>query len=91
MGPILSPFPYDGAACHTLQSVSLRRPAILHHASVGFPISRHGPVYPSIAAMPSTSEIAAVDPQAGHLRVAGRVQSSVNSIAQPGELARRFQ
>jgi hypothetical protein len=33
MGTILSPFPYDAAARHTLQSASLRRSAILHYAS----------------------------------------------------------
>ena len=33
MGTILSPYPYDAAARHALQSVSLRRPAILHYAS----------------------------------------------------------
>ena len=39
---------YDAAARHALQSVNLRRPAILHYASwaVVFPISQGGPVTP---------------------------------------------
>jgi hypothetical protein len=32
MGTIHSPYRYDAAACHALQSVILRRPAILHYA-----------------------------------------------------------
>jgi len=32
MGTIRSPCPYDAAARHALQSVILRRPAILHYA-----------------------------------------------------------
>src|SRR5437016_1696575 len=33
MGTILSPWPYDAAACHALQPANLRRPAILRYAS----------------------------------------------------------
>jgi hypothetical protein len=32
MGNILSPFPYDAGACHALQLVELRLPAILYFA-----------------------------------------------------------
>jgi hypothetical protein len=32
MGTIRSPYRYDAAACHALQSVTPRRPAILHYA-----------------------------------------------------------
>jgi len=46
MGTIRSPCPYDAAARHALQSVNLRRPAILHYSSLAavFPISQGGPV-----------------------------------------------
>jgi hypothetical protein len=48
MGTIRSPCPYDAATRHALQSVNLRRPAILHYASwtAVFPISQGGPVTP---------------------------------------------
>ena len=44
MGTIPSPFLYDAGACDALQSVNLRRPAILHYAlwAVVFPISQDG-------------------------------------------------
>jgi hypothetical protein len=32
MGTIRSLYRYDAAACHAIQSVTLRRPAILHSA-----------------------------------------------------------
>ena len=32
MGTIRSPYRYDAAVCHALQSVTLRRPAIVHYA-----------------------------------------------------------
>src|SRR5712692_5240875 len=53
-GTILSPWPFDAAACHALQPAMLRQPAILHYASRAaiFPISQGGPVTASIAAMP---------------------------------------
>ena len=42
MGTIASPCPYDAVARHALQSVNLRRPAILHYTSWAavFPISQ---------------------------------------------------
>jgi hypothetical protein len=48
MGTTLSPCRYDAAACRALQSVNLRRPAILHYTSWAavFPISQGGPVTP---------------------------------------------
>ena len=43
---IASPWRYDAAACHALQSITLRRPAILHYAQRAgvFPISQRGPL-----------------------------------------------
>jgi hypothetical protein len=48
MGTIRSPWHYDAAARHALQSVNLRRPAILHYASCAavFPDFQGGPVTP---------------------------------------------
>jgi hypothetical protein len=47
MGTIRTPWRYDAAARHALQSANLRRPAILHYASgEAFPISQGGPVIP---------------------------------------------
>ena len=34
MGNTRSPYPYDAAARHALQSANLRRPAIFHRASI---------------------------------------------------------
>jgi len=53
MGTIASPCPYDAVARHALQSVDLRRPAILHYTSWAavFPISQGWSGYPSIAAL----------------------------------------
>jgi len=46
LGTIRSPWHYDAAARHALQSVNLRRPAPLHYTSRAavFPISQGGPV-----------------------------------------------
>ena len=53
MGTTRSPCPYDAAARHSVQSASLRRPAILRYDSWAavFPISEGGPVTASIAAL----------------------------------------
>jgi len=53
MGNTRSPWRYDAATRHTLQSVNLRRPAILRYASRAavLPISQGGPVTASIAAL----------------------------------------
>jgi hypothetical protein len=46
MGTTRSPWRYDAAIRHALQSANLRRPAILHYASSAAvsPISQGGPV-----------------------------------------------
>jgi hypothetical protein len=45
MGNIPSPCPYDAATHRALQSLNLRKPAILRYASrAGSPISHDGPV-----------------------------------------------
>jgi len=48
MGTTRSPWRYDAAIRHALQSANLRRPAILHYASSAAvsPISQGGPVTP---------------------------------------------
>jgi hypothetical protein len=48
MGTTRSPWRYDTAIRHALQSANLRRPAILHYASSAAvsPISQGGPVTP---------------------------------------------
>ena len=53
MGTIRSPWRYDAAARHALQSASLRRPAILHYASgaAAFLDFEEWSGYPSIAAL----------------------------------------
>src|SRR5947208_127811 len=53
MGTTRSPWRYDAAIRHALQSANLRWPAILHYASSAAvsPISQGGPVYPSIAVL----------------------------------------
>jgi hypothetical protein len=53
MGTIASPWRYDAAARHALQSANLRRPAILRYDSWAavFPISAGWSGYPSIAAL----------------------------------------
>jgi hypothetical protein len=53
MGTTRSPFPYDDATRHALQSVNLRRTAILHYASGAavFPISQAMPINSGIDAM----------------------------------------
>jgi hypothetical protein len=62
MGTIRSPCPYDAAVRDALQSVNLRRPAILRYASWGGCLpdfaGQSSPVqYLSIAAIPSASGI----------------------------------
>jgi hypothetical protein len=54
MGNTASPWRYDAAARHVLQSASLRRPAILHYTSCAarLPDIAGWSGYPSIAAMP---------------------------------------
>jgi hypothetical protein len=57
VGTILSPCPYDAAACHALQSPKARHCAFLRYAScaAAWPISWGGPVTLSIAAMPGNT------------------------------------
>jgi hypothetical protein len=52
MGTIVSPFPYDAAARHALQSANLRRPAMLRHAAWEAASRFRGMSgYPSMAAL----------------------------------------
>ncbi len=80
MGTILSPWPYDAAACHALQPANLRRPAILRYASGAafFPDSAGWSGYPSIAAMPSNPRIDVMGQQRNSSHMADRDHYATN-------------
>ena len=85
IGTTASPWRYDAAAGHALQSTTLRQPAMLHYAgwAAVFPIW-WGPAYPSIAAVSINSRLDVMDQNQTSSAASRTTSASLRQLVEQG-------